>query len=76
MLLPYWLLAFFNITRFQDISYKTGALMFRIDPIYDGCGSTKVCVGYPKRCVQTKTCDAFGSYYQKGEMTVWILRVG
>ncbi|KAG5668598.1 hypothetical protein PVAND_016534 [Polypedilum vanderplanki] len=74
MILPYWLLAFFNITRFQEISYKTGELMFKIDPIYDGCSSTKVCVGYPKKCVRTKSCNAFGSYEFKDGKHIFEMR--
>lgn len=72
MLLPYWLLAIFNSTMLRDMSYSVGLKMstpneVKVSSIYDGCGDTKICIGYPSGCVDKNSCKAFAASYQKGE---------
>ena len=37
------------------------------DPIYDGCGSKKTCFGFPRDCVESKSCTAVMSCLVEGE---------
>lgn len=37
------------------------------DPIYDGCGETKTCFGFPDNCVSTKSCRAITAVTVRGE---------
>jgi hypothetical protein len=71
MLLPYWMLAIFNTTMFRDISHSVGLKLsttteVAANPMYQGCGDTKMCIGYPSGCVKKNTCKAFAASYQKG----------
>lgn len=71
MLLPYWMIAFFNATMLRDVSNKVGIQLspqieIKANPMYDGCGSTKLCLGYPSGCVKKMNCKAFSASYQKG----------
>lgn len=37
------------------------------DPIYDGCGETKTCFGFPDNCVNSKSCRAITAVTVRGE---------
>lgn len=37
------------------------------DPIYNGCGSSKTCLGFPEDCLPDKDCVTFSSAYKKGQ---------
>lgn len=37
------------------------------DPIYNGCGETKTCFGFPDGCVNTKSCQAVTAVMVRGE---------
>ena len=37
------------------------------EDIYDGCGQTKVCFGYPNRCYLDKECVYFGGVTYDGK---------
>lgn len=37
------------------------------DPIYEGCGTTKTCLGFPDDCLPDKDCVTFSSTYKKGK---------
>ncbi|CAG9811306.1 unnamed protein product [Chironomus riparius] len=70
MLLPYWMLAIFNTTMFRDMSYSVGLRISKpneveASPMYQGCGDTKICIGYPSGCVKKNSCKAFAASYQK-----------
>lgn len=36
------------------------------DDIYDGCGTTKQCLGYPGDCIPDKDCVTFSSTFVRG----------
>lgn len=36
------------------------------DPIYDGCGTTKLCFGIPSNCVSTRNCDLLSTVFNNG----------
>lgn len=37
------------------------------DPIYEGCGETKSCFGFPDGCVNTKSCQTIATSIVSGE---------
>lgn len=37
------------------------------DPIYEGCGTTKTCFGFPVNCVATQSCNAVTAVIVQGE---------
>lgn len=45
-----------------------------MDPIYNGCGNTKNCFGFPSGCVDTKTCHTVATVVVKGERYEFELR--
>ncbi|XP_070509081.1 putative ferric-chelate reductase 1 homolog [Chironomus tepperi] len=69
MLLPYWMLAIFNSTMIRSMSYSVGLSLssneVEANPMYQGCGDTKLCIGYPSGCVKRKSCKAFAASYHK-----------
>ena len=42
------------------------ACVYGEDDIYEGCGTTKQCLGYPGDCVPDKDCVTMSSTYVKG----------
>lgn len=39
----------------------------KTDPIYEGCGETKTCFGFPDGCVGTKSCRTVATSTVRGE---------
>ncbi|XP_031639436.1 putative ferric-chelate reductase 1 homolog isoform X2 [Contarinia nasturtii] len=37
------------------------------DPIYEGCGQTKICFGFPDGCVNSKSCRTIATSIVRGE---------
>jgi hypothetical protein len=47
-----------------EVSVKS---TFDQNEIYENCGETKYCLGYPKNCVKSKSCSTFGAIYVQNE---------
>lgn len=44
------------------------------DPIYDGCGTTKLCFGIPNLCPSTRNCRMLATvFYNDGEFEFELL---
>lgn len=39
----------------------------QIDAIYEGCGTTKTCFGFPDNCVNSQTCQTISAVTVRGE---------
>lgn len=46
------------------------------DPIYEGCGDTKGCFGFPDGCVKTKNCRAISVVHVMGDRYQFELKTG
>ncbi|XP_055626075.1 putative ferric-chelate reductase 1 homolog isoform X2 [Toxorhynchites rutilus septentrionalis] len=46
------------------------------DPIYEGCGSTKGCFGFPEGCVETRNCRAVAAVIVQGERYIFEMKSG
>lgn len=62
---------FLNSTGIQHFDsivniIRPNSITLNKDPIYDGCGSTKFCLGFPKNCVAKKSCQAFAARFVQG----------
>ena len=49
------------------ITFLTVCVSAEDDDIYDGCGTTKQCLGYPGDCVPDKDCVTMSSSFVRGE---------
>ena len=38
------------------------------DNIYDGCGESKYCIGFPEGCIESESCVSFGAVIVKDEI--------
>lgn len=45
----------------------------QVDPVYDGCGSTKLCFGYPDGCIKSQTCDYHANVVVRGDTYIFTL---
>lgn len=46
------------------------------DTIYDDCGSTKSCFGFPDGCVATRSCNAVGTVFVRGDIYQFEMKSG
>lgn len=47
-----------------------------VDPIYEGCGDTKGCFGFPEGCVETRNCRAVVATVVQGERYIFEMKSG
>ncbi|XP_062543328.1 putative ferric-chelate reductase 1 homolog isoform X2 [Armigeres subalbatus] len=54
----------------------TSAATDNSDPIYEGCGSTKGCFGFPEGCVSSRNCQAVVATIVQGERYIFEMKSG
>ncbi|XP_055528537.1 putative ferric-chelate reductase 1 homolog isoform X2 [Wyeomyia smithii] len=54
----------------------TSARAATFDPIYEGCGETKGCFGFPEGCVETRNCRAVVATIVQGERYIFEMKSG
>lgn len=45
-----------------------------LDPIYNGCGDTKECLGFPRDCAASRSCDSIGTLSILGDRYIFEIR--
>ncbi|XP_058458577.1 putative ferric-chelate reductase 1 homolog isoform X2 [Malaya genurostris] len=54
----------------------TSARIEIVDPIYEGCGVSKGCFGFPEGCVETRNCRAVVATIVQGERYIFEMKSG